>query len=101
MIQRSEKLTVTAQPTWSFFRRKTNGVIIFFALETRSCASILTLESPLTLKIKRRDAIASANCPGWMKFIKDYEKVKSGYKQCTGKTYHELLQIILQRRASE
>ena len=58
--------------TWSFRRRSTNGVIIFFARDTRCCASNVTFESPFVLKTARMDSISLENFSGMMKFIRDF-----------------------------
>ena len=47
--------------TWSFRRRKTKGVIIFFAREILSWESNETFASPFTLNIARRCSSDSAN----------------------------------------
>lgn len=57
--------------TWSFRRRNTKGVIIFFALDTRDLARSVTLESPLALKMALSSPIASVNCSGRIKFMRD------------------------------
>jgi hypothetical protein len=57
---------------WSFLRRRTKGVIIFLARETRSCASNVTLESPLALNTALSDSRESASKSGKIKFMRDY-----------------------------
>lgn len=93
--------------TWSFRRRRTKGVIIFLARDTRSCARSVILESPFVLKTARSESIPSANCSGRMKFIKDWtpENWFSMSKRALNllhiTTHHKLLKVVLQRSASQ
>lgn len=57
--------------TWSFRRRRTNGVIIVLARDMRSWDSKLTFVSPLTLNMVRKVSIEPANCSGRIKLSND------------------------------